>query len=143
MNMTYKVCQGEIVEVKAGQREVVTVISTPVVDRDNEVVLPSGLERKNYAGLPVLFNHERDRVVAKSLWVKGEPERVIAKHRFSDATEFAKECFALAQDGMLNSYSIGFFGKSFSPPSAAEIAKNPAWKSAKNIIRQWGSLSTR
>ncbi len=134
MDVIRKMSMGEIVDVSPGQREVVAVISTPDIDRDGEVVLSDGLARKQYAGLSVLLNHDQAIPIGKSLWVKSAGGRVLAKHRFSDATPLARDCFALAQDGVLNQYSVGFVPTDSGPPTAME---RKSYGDAVKIYRAW------
>jgi hypothetical protein len=130
----FKLTDAELIDVEPGKREIVACISTPAVDRDGEIVLPSGLVRKNYGGMTVFYNHDTDKPIAVSKWIKASANRVLAKSRFSDKTQFARDCFALAQDGILNGYSIGATSLESGPPTAQEIK---TYGAAKRIYRQW------
>lgn len=129
-------------EVNEGKREVLAVISTNAVDRDGEVVSPKGLRKKNYAGNPiVMVNHDYQSLpIGKALWVKADGDRILAKYKVSDATQFARDVFGLLQDGTLNAHSIGFVSKHASRPTTAEKNANPDLVGAKLIHRDWELL---
>ncbi len=140
MPMLRKAFEGQLIEVQPGRREIVACISTAAVDRDGDVVLPEGLARKNYSGLTVFYNHDTALPLGAAQWVKKSGDRVLAKYRCTDKTQFGRDMFALAQDGVLNSYSVGFLPGEFSNPTAEEIARRPEWKKARRIYRQWELL---
>ncbi len=140
MPMLRKAFEGQLIEVEPGRREIVACISTAAVDRDGDVVLPEGLIRKNYAGMTVFFNHDTALPLGSAQWVKKSGDRVLAKYRCTDKTQFSRDMFALAQDGVLNSYSVGFLPQEFSSPTADEIARRPDLKKARRIYRQWELL---
>ena len=130
------------VQVEEGKREIVAVISSNVVDRDGEVVLPKGLQKKQFAGNPVvLWSHDhKTPPIGKALWVKSDGDKIIAKARISDKTQLARDVFELLKEGTLNAFSIGFETLDQSPPTTKEITKEPMWASARNIIRKWSLL---
>jgi len=123
-------------------REVVAVISTDTVDRDGEVVLPSGLQRKQYGGNPiVLYGHDSNSLpIGNALWIKSDKNKLIAKYRISDKTQLARDVFGLMQDGVLRAHSIGFLDSESSPPTTKELEERPDWKSARRVVRQWELL---
>jgi phage head maturation protease len=128
--------------VNPSSREIVAVISTDAVDRDGEVVLPNGLEKAQYSGNPVvLYGHDSSSLpIGKTLWIKSDGNKVIAKYRVSDKTQFARDVFGLLQDGILRAHSIGFTEHDSSPPTTKEIETRPDWKDARKVIRSWSLL---
>jgi HK97 family phage prohead protease len=140
MPLLRKAFEGQLIEVQPGKREIVACISTSAVDRDGDVVLPEGLIRKNYAGLTVFYNHDTALPLGSAQWVKKSGDRVLAKYRCTDKTQFGRDMFALAQEGVLNSYSVGFLPQEFSNPTADEITRRPELKKARRIYRQWELL---
>ena len=140
MSMLRKAFEGQLIEVQAGRREIVACISTSAVDRDGDVLLPEGLVRKNYSGLTVFYNHDTALPLGAAQWVKKSGDRVLAKYRCTDKTQFGRDMFALAQDGVLNSYSVGFLPGEFSNPMPEEIARRPELKQARRIYRKWELL---
>ncbi len=110
------------------------------MDRQNEVVLPTGMLRKNHAGMTVFYNHDTTRPIGVTQWIKPHNGRILAKFRCTDKTPFARDIFALAQDGVLRTYSIGFRPLESSPPTAAELREHPDWAEALRVHRSWELL---
>jgi HK97 family phage prohead protease len=129
-----------MLETGPGKREIIACISTTAVDRQNEVVLPTGMLRKNHAGMTVFYNHDTTRPIGVTQWIKPHNGRVLAKFRCTDKTPFARDIFALAQDGVLRTYSIGFRPLESSPPTAAELREHPDWAGALRVHRSWELL---
>lgn len=105
-------------KVSEGERSVVARISTSAVDRDGEVLEPKGLFSKNYEKNPiVLFNHNSMALpIGKCVsLVRGEKD-ITAKTVFAerpkdyppDAEWLPDTVLSLFQQGMLNSFSVGF-----------------------------------
>ncbi len=138
--MIRKSFESEILDVAPGRREVVACISTAAIDRDAEVVLPHGLVKKHYGGLTVFYDHDTAKPLGVTQWVKQADGRVLAKYRASDKTQFARDMFALAQDGVLKSYSIGFLPRAYSAPTPEELRLRPELKAARRVYRQWELL---
>ena len=138
--MIRKSFESEILDVAPGRREVVACISTAAIDRDAEVVLPHGLIKKHYGGLTVFYDHDTAKPLGVTQWVKQADGRVLAKYRASDKTQFARDMFALAQDGVLKSYSIGFLPTAYSAPTPEELRLRPELKAARRVYRQWELL---
>ncbi|NNM86552.1 MAG: hypothetical protein HKL96_12450 [Phycisphaerales bacterium] len=140
MQALRKAFDASLVDVLPGKREVVACISTGSKDRDNEVVRPEGLVRQHYAGLTVFYDHDTRLPIGVTQWVKSDANRVLAKYRISDKTEFSRDMFAMAQDGVLTGYSIGFLSREDSPPSTAELTASPSLAGVRRIYRKWELL---
>lgn len=148
--MKLKQFKAEEVTVNVGSREVIAVISTDAIDREGEIVIPSGLIKTNYGGNPVvMYSHNwqsEHAVGTESLpigttrWVKQVNNTIVAKYYVSDKTQFARDIFGLLQDGVLKAHSVGFTVLEESPPTPDEIRDNPEWANARNIVRQWELL---
>jgi len=97
-------------EVNDSDRTIVHYISTADKDRTNEVINPSVIVDSNYKKNPVvLFSHNYDWVIGKSLWGKVDSTGYgyLSKTQFAK-TPLADEIFNLYKDGFLNSWSIGY-----------------------------------
>lgn len=127
----------EVLDVSAGAREVVSAISSDAVDRDDEVVLPSGMRRRSHAGMTVFFNHDTAQPVGSCQWAKASGNKLLAKTRFTDKTQLGNDVFNLVQDNVLRSYSIGFRFFDASPPTPEEVQRRPDWAQARRIYRDW------
>lgn len=97
-------------EVNEVDRTIVHYISTIDKDRTNEVISPEVINDINYKKNPVvLFSHNYDYVIGKSLWGKVDS----TGYGYLSKTQFAKnqlgdEIFNLYKDGFLNAWSIGY-----------------------------------
>lgn len=120
--------------------------STADVDRDNEIVVQSGINLKLYNKNPILaWGHDYSKPpIGKSLWTKVDGDRLKAKVKFADRPSdypesvswFPDDIFALAQQGIIKGVSIGFMPLEASSPTEKEITNNPSWVSAKRVIRK-------
>jgi hypothetical protein len=130
-------------QINQARREILAIASTDCVDRDGEVVLPSGLRTKgvNYAGRPVLWSHDRQLpAIGSILWMKQTGDQILCKYRITDKTEFARDIFELIQDDCLKDHSIGFEVYDEGPPTPTELEQHPEWKDCRNIIREFEIL---
>lgn len=97
-------------EVNESDRTIVHYISTSDKDRTAEVINPSVIDDSNYKKNPiVLFSHNYDCVIGKSLWGKIDATGFgyLSKTQFAK-TPLADEVFSLYKDGFLNAWSIGY-----------------------------------
>lgn len=97
-------------EVNESDRTIVHYISTMDRDRMNEVINPEVIDDNNYKKNPiVLFSHNYDWVIGKSLWGKIDATGFgyLSKTQFAK-TPLAEEIFSLYKDGFLNAWSIGY-----------------------------------
>lgn len=93
------------------ERSVVSFISTISPDRYGEIVMPEGVDTKNYEKNPVvLLNHTSPLPVGKNLWIKKEATGIKAKTQFAD-TAVGNDLMKLYKDGFMRAFSIGFIPK--------------------------------
>lgn len=130
-------------EVDSDERTVTAIITTSVVDRDNEVLLSKGADLVNYLKNPVvLWAHDYSGTpIARTQWMKTGRGKITAKLQFAD-TDKGEEVYQLFKGGFLNAFSIGFLPKANGshPPTPEEIKKNPEWASARRIYDKWELL---
>ena len=137
--MRYKQFQNEF-QVDSLNREVIAIISTSAPDRDNEIVLPQGLRKANYAGRPILWQHDRDiPAIGSLMWVKPGNNQVIAKFRISNKTEFADDIYQLITEGHLSAVSVGF--EVFNERPATKEEQEQFGK-VSSVITDWELLET-
>jgi HK97 family phage prohead protease len=89
---------------------VVGVITTSAVDRYDEIVKSDGGDFNDYRNNPiVLLNHSRSSLpIGKNEWIRSEENKILAKTKFSDDTQLARDVKSLFKNGYLNAFSIGF-----------------------------------
>jgi phage head maturation protease len=115
-----------------GERTDVSRITTSLMDRDFEIVLPEGIERTQYDINPiVLFGHDQNKPIGKALWVKPDGNGLIAKTQYtSRPKDFVGEwlpdfAWAMVQAEVLRGRSIGFLPLEVREPTEDELAINP------------------
>lgn len=92
----------------------VAVASTAVEDRHGEVVSVDGWDLKNFKKTPVMLwahDHQEPAIgVAKNMKVEGvgKKARLIFEPVFHDFTEKAKALKNMVEEGIINSFSVGF-----------------------------------
>lgn len=90
------------------ERSVISFISTISPDRYDEIVMPEGVDTKDYEKNPVvLLNHTSPLPIGKNLWIKKEVTGIKAKTQFAD-TELANDVMKLYKGGFMRAFSIGF-----------------------------------
>jgi len=133
-------------ELQEGERADISIITSNVVDRDNEVVLASGADLKQFEANPVItWGHDYSKApIGRAVWVKFEPTRskaqyIKAKIEYApqDSNPLADTAWQLVKAGFLKGKSIGFLPMEISPPSQKEIDKQPDLEGVRNVIRKW------
>ena len=110
------------------ERSIKQYISTTTLDRGKDIMLPKGLDESNYRKNPVvLFNHDRDLIVGKNLWLKKESDGVLAKTQFAN-TPFADDIYILNKEGCLNAWSIGFMPRKWDFDQEKGITTYTDWE---------------
>lgn len=101
-------------EIQEKTQEVFTAIaSSEVEDRQGEVVKQSGWNLKNFKNNPILlYMHDHTKPIGKAtrVWIDKTTGKPMLKFKgfISDATEETKGYKRLVEDGILNSFSVGF-----------------------------------
>lgn len=115
--MRDKLCDVDFKALDPGSRTVEARISTTAVDRDGDVILPSGLDASDYRRNPVvLLQHDPDRIIGKATSLRTTSNAVIATMQFAerpktlpDAVEWMPDTIlSLFQQGVLKAFSVGF-----------------------------------
>jgi len=119
------------------------VISTDVIDREKEVILPRGAKIENYLKNPVVqWVHDYHAFpVGKALWAKAGRKYIKAKWEWAP-TEAAQQVKDLWNGGFLNAVSIGFLPakEGSHPPTPEEIKARPELATANRIYDDWELL---
>lgn len=121
MDKIFKYIPNCVIEKREGKKEGEFVAwgSKIDVDRDNEIILPEGIDVTNYEkNKLVLFGHNHYiPAVGKAMWLKIIPEEGL-KFGFKfatgdDAPQLSKDLNYLYKEGIMNSFSVGFIGKKY------------------------------
>ena len=94
---------------KDSERSSVDYITTKAVDRDGEIVVPSGAILDHYRKNPVvLFVHDyKELPIGKSLWIKADERGLISKTQYAKHQK-AEDIYQYRKDGFPMAKSIGF-----------------------------------
>lgn len=127
------------VKLDTDERSAVSYITTATPDRDNEVILPSALDRSAYNNV-VLWSHDHfNPAIGKCAWIKKDGSTGwVAKTIFA-TTAFAEDIWQLVKGGFVTACSVGFdgFASEFRQPTARE-AKQAGWE---KVNRVWTKVS--
>ena len=136
---SFGICKAS--DIDEEQRTVIATISTGIVDRDNEVLDPKGVELENFAKNPVVpWSHDTwSPPIGKAQWVKKGRKRITAKVKFA-LTERAEEVWQLFKGGFLKAFSVGYMPKKGHRPEPDEIKANPDLAEARYIYDKWELL---
>jgi len=109
MNQLYTKAQ---IKEKA-EGEFTAIASSEIEDRQGEIVRQTGWNLKNFKNNPVLlYMHDHTKPIGKAtrVWLdkSGASPMLKFKGFISDATEELKGYRKLVEDGILNSFSVGF-----------------------------------
>jgi HK97 family phage prohead protease len=139
-NMLYK---QYVAKVDSDDEEgtITAIISTDAVDRDNEVLLPKGVNLEHFVKNPVvMWAHDyHEPPIGKAIWIARTAHGLKTKFKIA-ATQMAKDVYALCKGGFLKAISVGFQRKHDYEPSQEDLKKNPSWEGARRIIDKWELL---
>ena len=129
------------VKVDSDERTLTAVISTSSIDRDGDIILPSGMDIEKYELNPVvLWAHDHSGTpIGRAQWVKKGRKVITAKVEFAK-TDLAEEIYQLFKGGFLKAFSVGFISKKSHKPTPDDIRKWPEWADAYRIIDEWELL---
>ena len=93
--------------------EFVAIASSDVIDRQGESIKQDGWDLKNYKQNPILlWMHDHTKPLGKAtrVWLDKTGTTPVLKFKgvISDATEWGKAAKQLIEEGILNSFSVGF-----------------------------------
>ena len=125
-----------------GSRSDVSTITTDGVDRDNEVILPKGIDLTDYRSNPIVcFAHRYDTLpVGKCLSITDAPGGLVARTKYGNRPQswpgewLPDAILSLMQEGICRGKSIGFIPTSMRSPTGAEIARRPELKDVSRVI---------
>lgn len=128
--------------------DVVATITCDSVDADKEVVLPEGADLSRYIKAPrVMLCHAYGRPgeyyplpIGKALWTKRQGRAIVQGIRFARSSAMGREVQGLFEEGMLNTFSIGFVSVESSRPTTQEKSIHPEWREVNLIHRRWKLL---
>ena len=114
-------------KIEEEEHAIISYITTNTVDRDREIILPKGLNAKEYLkNAVVLWGHDyhsRALPLGRNLWLKSDEKGIIAKTQYYIKDEFAKKVYEYRKDGFPLAESIGFIPLEWKDLSGDESVK--------------------
>jgi hypothetical protein len=97
------------ISIEENERAAIRYITTPKLDRDNEILIPDGAILDDFRQSPsVLWAHKYDQLpIGKDLWIKTTKKGILAKTQYANHA-FAEDVFQCVKGGFLNVSSVGF-----------------------------------
>lgn len=136
------------VTVRDGEREVSAYISTAAVDRDGEVLVPQGMNSKDFEKNPVVFlGHTYYTLpVGQVVSLKRDDKGIMAKVKFATRPEshpydqewMPDTLLALFQQKVLRGFSVGFLPKESRPATDRDVEVYGA--GCRRVISKWTLL---
>jgi len=107
--------------------EIVGIASTEMPDRDGEIIKQDGWDLTNFKSNPVIMvsHNYQDFPIGKAtdIFIDKQIGRLQFKAVFSQATQKAKEAYALVKEGILNTFSVGFIPREYDQKDNSIITK--------------------
>jgi hypothetical protein len=131
-----------------GERAVIARISTIAVDRDGDVLLPSGLDAREFRKNPiVLLSHNTGSLpIGKVVHIEKTSTEVIAKVVFAERPEShpqseewqADTVLSLFRQKILNAFSVGFLIEDYRNADVKDVGK--FGDGVQRVISKWRLL---
>jgi HK97 family phage prohead protease len=127
-----------IAEIKtsdSGERIFTAKITTNDIDRDGEVLLPQGMDAKDFRRTPVVFwHHDYTMPIGTSMELKRADNHWTATAKIA-STPFAQEVYTLMKEGVVRGVSVGFQPTESRPPSKKDL--DMFGESVKRVYSKW------
>lgn len=105
------------ITIKEGERAAIRLVTTPHLDRDGEILIPSGAILDDFRQAPsVLYAHDyKGLPIGSDQWIKIVPQGILAKTAYAKH-QFAEDVYQCVKDKHLRSNSVGFIPVEAVPP---------------------------
>lgn len=132
---TSRAVEAQVEDVDETKRIVVATVNDDTVDRYNTVILPSGLDLRQYQANPVLLwcHYMEAAPLGRCIWIAKRDGKSKTKAKFQfDDDPFSDLIFRKYQAGSMRAFSIRFDPdyEYASMATAEEIKANAKWKDA-------------
>ena len=143
--MNSKTLQATITKAAGRPSSFTATITTDSIDRDGEVVIPAGMNSKEYEANPVLlYEHDVQRPIGKMVALKRGDRDIKAEFALAPRPDnhvgewFPDTVASLMEFGALNTMSIGFLGTEMRPANKADIERFGS--GVKRVFGKWKLL---
>ena len=115
--LCFKSVVSEVEDLVEGERAAVHWISTKAVDKQKDVMVPSGCDFElfdktrtvfvDHGNIGACMQYPVEKVLGSSMWAKNQNDRgILAKTAFAN-TQLGNDCYSLVKDKHVKSWSIG------------------------------------
>jgi HK97 family phage prohead protease len=134
-------------EVSATAKGFTAVITAETLDRDGEVLIPSGMNSREFEQNPVLFwNHEYDKPVGKSLGLKRRERDIVGDFVFAKRPDgysgefFPEIAAALVGQGIVSAVSVGYVPEEGGVRPANTVDRKKYGDTVRTVFSRWKLL---
>jgi phage head maturation protease len=148
MKTQHKAFSADVKISSEDERTVTAVISSNSCDREGDVLVPQGLNSKDFEANPVvlLLHSYYSLPVGKVVALKRTEDQVIAKIEFAARPEehpFGEEwvpdtLFSLYKQGVMNAFSVGFIPTDSRAATSRDVTKYG--EDCKQVVSRWRLL---
>lgn len=122
-------------------------ITAETLDRDGEVLIPSGMNSKEFDRNPVLFwNHDYSKPVGRALGLKRREKDIVGEFVFAKKPDgyvgefFPEVAAALVGQGIVNAVSVGYVPEDGGVRKATDIDRKRYGEATTTIFSRWKLL---
>jgi len=122
-------------------------ITAETLDRDGEVLIPSGMNSKEFDRNPVLFwNHDYAKPVGRALGLKRREKDIVGEFVFAKKPDgyvgefFPEVAAALVGQGIVNAVSVGYVPEEGGVRKATDIDRKRYGEATTTIFSRWKLL---
>jgi HK97 family phage prohead protease len=123
------------------------VITAETIDRDGEVLIPQGMNSKEFEHNPVLFwNHDHSEPVGKCVGIKRRERDITADFVFAQRPDgysgefFPEVAAALVGQGIVKGVSVGYVPEEGGTRRATEVDRKKYGGNVSTIFSRWKLL---
>ena len=123
------------------------IITAETLDRDGEVLIPSGMNSKEFEQNPTLFwNHDYSQPVGKSIGLKRRERDIVGEFTFARRPDgysgefFPEVAAALVGQGIVNAVSVGYVPESGGVRKATDLDRKRYGDEVATIFSRWKLL---
>ncbi len=126
-------------KIEDGERAAVRYVNTADIGRDNEIVLPSGLDVTDFQKSPsVLYAHNYGGLpIGKDIWIKHVSGKGWLAKTVYATHQLANDVYNLVKEKFLNTSSIGFI------PLESVTPEDKDWEKVKENIKSEYSIKDK
>lgn len=134
-------------EVSTTAKGFTAVITAETLDRDGEVLIPQGMNSREFDQNPVLFwNHDYAKPVGKCVGLKRGDRSIVGEFTFAKKPEgyvgefFPEVAAALVGQGIVNAVSVGYVPESGGIRRATDVDRKKYGDEVQTVFSRWKLL---